>query len=102
MVRILLFILLICPCATWAQAPFEAEIQAFKTQDLSNPPPSGVTLFVGSSSIRLWKTLEQDFARHQVLNRGFGGSTLVDLYGYLNDIVIPYQPKTDHYILWRE
>jgi len=90
---ITLVVLMVVSLTGWSQRPFAEEINTFKQQDLKNPPPTGVTLFVGSSSIRLWKTLAQDFPKHQVLNRGFGGSTLVDLYGYLDDIVIPYQPK---------
>src|SRR5687768_2948866 len=52
--------------------PFAKEINAYTQADLTNPPPRGATLFVGSSSIRLWKTLAQDFPQHRVINRGFG------------------------------
>jgi lysophospholipase L1-like esterase len=33
-------------------------------------------VFYGSSSIRLWETLEEDFKEYAPLNMGFGGSTL--------------------------
>src|SRR2546425_5649528 len=55
-----------------------AEIQAFEASDRTNPPPKAPVVFVGSSSIRLWKTLAQDFPKHHVLNRGFGGSEISD------------------------
>lgn len=73
--------------------PFWNEIQAYKQQDKLNPPSADAILFVGSSSIRLWKNLDQSFPERTVMNRGFGGSTLVDLQRYLSDIVLPYQPK---------
>jgi lysophospholipase L1-like esterase len=73
--------------------PFAAEINAFADADHDNPPPTNAIVFVGSSSIRLWKTLAQDFPDHQVINRGFGGSQLSDSVRYADRIVIPYLPK---------
>ena len=72
---------------------FEAEILAFEASDRTNPPPRDAVLFVGSSSIRLWKTLAQDFPKHRVINRGFGGSQISDSIFYAKRIVIPYRPK---------
>ncbi len=34
----------------------------------------GLTVFYGSSTIRLWKNMAQDLAPHQTLNLGFGGA----------------------------
>jgi len=73
--------------------PFEAEILAFEAADKKSPPPQGAVLFVGSSSIRLWKTLAKDFPELTVINRGFGGSQIADSVRYAERIVIPYQPK---------
>jgi len=72
---------------------FQNEIEAFERSDRTNPPPQGATLFIGSSSIALWKTLAQDFPGHRVINRGFGGSQLIDSVNYAERIVLPYQPK---------
>ena len=73
--------------------PFENDIKAFEASDKTNPPPSGAILFIGSSSIRLWKTIAADFPKHQVLNRGFGGSQIIDSINYAERIVLPYRPK---------
>ena len=75
-------------------APFEAEIRAFEAADAKQMPPAGAVLFVGSSSIRLWTTLAEDFPDHTVINRGFGGSRIPDSARYADRIVIPYKPKT--------
>src|SRR5687767_7656201 len=56
-------------------------------------PPRDAVLFVGSSSIRMWKTLEKDFPDLTVINRGFGGSTIRDSIRYADRIIIPYHPK---------
>lgn len=50
-------------------------------------------VFTGSSSIRLWKSLEQDFSSHRVLNRGFGGSILPDVIRYAGEVILKYKPK---------
>jgi lysophospholipase L1-like esterase len=81
------------PAQTTHARPFEAEIPAFETMDRSNPPPHGAILFTGSSSIRKWTTLAQDFKGHTVINRGFGGSQISDVVYYTDRIVIPYQPQ---------
>lgn len=74
-------------------ARWETEIAAFEAADRTNPPPKDPILFVGSSSIRLWKSLAQDFPRHPVLNRGFGGSHISDSIHFAERIVLPYRPR---------
>jgi lysophospholipase L1-like esterase len=72
--------------------PFEKEIQAFEARDRTNPPPKNSILFVGSSSIRMWKTLAADLPNYRVINRGFGGSQISNAIHFAERIVIPYQP----------
>lgn len=79
--------------AQQSEPPFWNEIQAFKQQDSVQMPPKSAILFVGSSSFRLWGSMQEMFPKHTVINRGFGGSNLLDLQRYLNDIVFPYQPR---------
>lgn len=76
-----------------SETPFLASITAFEQQDQRHAPPMGAVLFVGSSTITLWKTLEEDFAPVPVLNRGFGGSTVAQVTGYAERIVWPYRPR---------
>lgn len=74
-------------------AKWEKEIAAFEEKDRENPPPKGAIVFVGSSSIRKWTTLADDFPHHRVLNRGFGGSQLGDSVHFADRIVLPYEPR---------
>jgi len=76
-----------------ASQPFAKEIEVFEAADHTNPPPAGAILFLGSSSIRLWTTLAADFPKHRVLNRGFGGSQIIDSVNYAERIVLPYKPR---------
>jgi len=75
------------------EARFEKEIQAYEAADKTNPPPENAIQFIGSSSVRLWKTLERDFGGYKVFNRGFGGSHLADSVAFVDRIVLPYKPK---------
>jgi lysophospholipase L1-like esterase len=75
------------------KVPFEAEILRFEATDAKNPPAKGGIVFVGSSSIVLWKSLAQDYPRHKVINRGFGGSQISDSVRFAHRIVTPYEPQ---------
>ena len=71
---------------------WEKAIQAFEQQDAENPPPKGEIVFIGSSSIRMWKTSE-DFPEFTIINRGFGGSQTADSVEFAGRIAIPYAPR---------
>lgn len=70
---------------------FENEVNRFKEWDSKNSFPDEAILFVGSSSIRMWKTAEA-FPEMPVINRGFGGSQFSDLLYYYDSLVLPYDP----------
>ncbi len=74
-------------------ARWEREIAAFEAVDRANPAPRGGILFIGSSTIRLWKTFAKDFPDHKVINRGFGGSEIADSTHFADRIIFPYAPK---------
>jgi lysophospholipase L1-like esterase len=72
---------------------FESEIAAFEKWDRQNAVPEGGILFVGSSTIRLWRTADA-FPGLAVINRGFGGSTIADVNRLADRIVFKYKPRT--------
>jgi hypothetical protein len=72
---------------------YEPAIRAFEASDKTNPPPKDAVVFIGSSSIRMWKTAPEQFPNHRVIMRGFGGSHLSDSVEFADRIVIPYRPR---------
>lgn len=72
---------------------WEKEIASMLEIDLRQTPPPNPVVFTGSSSIRMWTSLRQDFPHLNVINRGFGGSHLEDLVFWAPKIVTPYKPK---------
>ncbi|HLA39395.1 MAG TPA: SGNH/GDSL hydrolase family protein [Candidatus Glassbacteria bacterium] len=71
---------------------WEPAIAAFEAADRVQYPPPGATVFIGSSSIRAWTTLAEDFRGLPVVNRGFGGSQMEDAARYVDRIVAQYGP----------
>jgi lysophospholipase L1-like esterase len=71
---------------------WEKEIAAYEAQDKASPPAPGGIVFVGSSTIRLWKTAEA-FPGLPVINRGFGGSMVADSVRYADRLVTVHKPK---------
>ena len=54
---------------------YEHEVQRLE-QERASLEYEPKMIFYGSSSIRLWETLYEDFKEYQPANLGFGGSTL--------------------------
>lgn len=72
---------------------WERSIRRFELSDRLQPVKPGMIVFVGSSSMRGWGTLKRDMAPLEVVNRGFGGSTMADVLQYMDRIVLKYKPR---------
>lgn len=81
--------------AASARARWRSELEAFDRADRERPPPQDGVLFVGSSTIRLWPHLAQDFPAQAslVVQRGVGGSTLAECSLLVNELVLRYRPR---------
>jgi hypothetical protein len=101
-IAILLLLILVTVAVVWLRlllrmqnAEFwEFQIRAFESADQLQPPQPGAILFTGSSSIRLWRTLQRDMAPWRVLNRGFGGCHLAHVNHFAERIILPYRPRS--------
>jgi lysophospholipase L1-like esterase len=81
------------PAPATAASKWEKDIAAFEKADAAKPPVKGGILFTGSSSIRMWKSLEEDFPQHRVVNRGFGGSQIADSTQFAERFIFPHEPR---------
>ena len=54
---------------------------------------SGIIIFTGSSSVRLWRDAGLLSKGSPIINTAFGGSTAYGLNVYLEDLVLRYDPK---------
>ncbi len=75
-------------------AKWQKDIDAFVAADAAQAPQPRGIVFVGSSSIRMWNSLQEDFPSLHVVNRGFGGSQLADSVHFFDQLVRPHAPRT--------
>ncbi|MGF7216248.1 lysophospholipase L1-like esterase [Spirosoma lacussanchae] len=75
---------------TW----YENEVRELEKNNREQPAGNRPVVFYGSSSIRLWKTLADDFPELDLLNLGFGGSTLAACTWFFDRLVVPANPRS--------
>ncbi|MDN8612429.1 SGNH/GDSL hydrolase family protein [Variovorax ginsengisoli] len=82
------------PAYSAARARWQGDLAAFAAADREQLPEPGGVVFVGSSTIRMWSRLAQDFNQQPVVvNRGFGGSTMADCSLFASELVVRYRPR---------
>jgi hypothetical protein len=82
------------PLAVYREAAikrWETDIQALEKLDSQQIDPPHAVLFVGSSSIRLWKDIAEDMAPWPSIRRGYGGARFSDLAVFIDRLVNPHQ-----------
>ena len=72
---------------------WENDIENFEKLDKSEKYQEDAILFAGSSSIRLWTSLEKDLAPYHIIQRGYGGARLSDFAVYAHRIFDPHPCK---------
>lgn len=72
---------------------FENEIKRFAEYDSENTKLERPILFIGSSTINLWKTADY-FPERNVMSRGFGGASIKDILYYYYDVIGKYYPSS--------
>ena len=92
-----LFLLSCSPVRKYQDLPevrsWDNDIQKFEQLDKSEKYPDDAILFAGSSSIRLWNTLEKDMSPYHIIQRGYGGAKLSDFAVYADRIFSPHKCK---------
>lgn len=70
---------------------FASEIERFDILNEKESYDPNAILFTGSSTIRLWSSIEEDMTPYNVIQRGFGGAKIEDLAWYFKRVVYPHQ-----------
>ena len=84
---------------TWVQKlcvedqNFEQEIAVLQRRSAQKQRQENLVVFYGSSSIRLWGHLQQDFPSYNTLNLGFGGAFIHSLSTHFDHLFEGLQPK---------
>ena len=67
------------------------DIAALEARDAQERHPEDSILFVGSSSIRLWETIEEDMAPYHPIRRGYGGARFSDAAVFAQRLIAPHR-----------
>lgn len=76
----------------WVLRYDDNDVEALRERAKSEDKECDV-LFFGSSSIRLWRTLEEDMAPLKVVNRGYGGAMMRDVHYNYHTVLADYSPR---------
>ena len=89
-----LAVLLFISTTVFAQDPtrFEGQVEKIHKDNPIQENLNGI-VFTGSSTIRMWKSLQEDFPQHNVINGGFGGSQASDLLYFIDELILDYKPS---------
>ncbi len=71
---------------------YEEEVKQLERSHLKDRADCGI-IFYGSSTIRLWNNLNNDFSDLKVTNLGFGGSTLAACVWFFERIMSDFKPQ---------
>jgi lysophospholipase L1-like esterase len=71
------------------QLPFYNDVQKLKrnTDSIVKTETEKSIVFIGSSSFTMWHSLQADLPEYKIINNAFGGSTLLDVIRYVDDII---------------
>ncbi|MGB2370199.1 MAG: GDSL-type esterase/lipase family protein [Flavobacteriaceae bacterium] len=72
---------------------FEKEISVLQRRSVQKQQQQNLVVFYGSSTIRLWDHLQQDFPSYNTLNLGFGGAFIHSLTTHFETLFQELQPK---------
>jgi len=90
-VLILLFFIVI---RVDAQDPnrYKNDVEKLYTKEYNFSPGKKLVVFAGSSSIRMWKDVQDYFPAYNVINNGFGGSHYSDLIYFYDQLILKQKP----------
>jgi lysophospholipase L1-like esterase len=71
---------------------FDQEVDELERRTASRRGEPNLLLFYGSSSFTLWHDIADHFPEYNLVNHGFGGSTLVDCLEYFDRLVAAFRP----------
>ncbi|UBM57994.1 hypothetical protein LAG90_14390 [Marinilongibacter aquaticus] len=90
-----LLVMCIAACSPYkkyaeTEEPWEDEVYGLELLDDQETYSDDAVLFIGSSSIRLWKTIKEDMAPYEPIRRGYGGAHFSDLIHFTKRLVYPH------------
>ena len=92
---LVLIILLFGFLSSNAQDPtrFKEQVDRLYNTEYNFSPDKKLVVFTGSSSVRIWKDVQDYFPKYNIINNGFGGSHFSDLLYFYDELIIKQTPE---------
>lgn len=92
---IFLFIFSCSPMKKYSSSSEKWEVDISKLENLDNYEKysNNALLFIGSSSIRGWKTIKKDMLPYETIKRGYGGAHYTDIIHFSKRLVKNHNPR---------
>jgi lysophospholipase L1-like esterase len=71
---------------------YKSEVEEIGRLNIRKMNTPDLILFTGSSSIKMWKNVQDYFPGKNTVNTGFGGSQMSDLVFYFDSLILKYHP----------
>lgn len=93
-ITLISFLLFFVSTFSFAQdsVPFQSEVDAITQIEFVIDESKEVVVFTGSSSIRMWKDVQEYYPHVNALNTGFGGSQFKDLIHFREELIFNFNP----------
>ena len=93
-----LVFIVICSCSPLKKynstsQKWEVDIAKLENLDNNKKYSENALLFIGSSSIRRWKSIKKDMAPYETIKRGYGGAHYSDIIHFSKRLVKNHKPK---------
>ncbi|QDT13265.1 GDSL-type esterase/lipase family protein [Planctomycetes bacterium K23_9] len=82
---------ILAPYRDAAVKRWQKTIDEFDQQNQTAQNSSDAVLFIGSSSIRRWESMETDMAPFKTIRRGYGGAKFTDMAIFADRLIQPHQ-----------
>ena len=92
------FFLIIISCSPLKKyeetaAKWQKDISKLESLDQSEKYSENAILFIGSSSIRAWNSMQEDMMPYETIKRGYGGAHYSDIIHFSQRLVKNHKPK---------
>ncbi|MEQ9310448.1 MAG: GDSL-type esterase/lipase family protein [Balneolaceae bacterium] len=71
---------------------YQNEVDLIVDKEFHIDPSKPIAVFTGSSSIRMWRNVDEVFPSINAINTGFGGSQFTDLIHFQNELIYEFNP----------
>ena len=91
-IALILGLFISCTAIAFSQHSFKSEVQEIQNRYANLSPQGKTIVFTGSSSVRMWRSVNELAPENTIVNTGFGGSQARDLWQHKKTLITQFNP----------